>query len=459
MLDFNIPVKPELDHDFVPAFLWNREFRKRAANNRRDVSIAIERENDSVSRYDTFITADLNSELNLFYLERLIKFLIWSKGGWKILISGADDLVPKLQKIYSSSGEREFDCYVMGERIFRRRFEICAIQAEKMPLANEQEIRTGGHLDGCRIGFDLGGSDRKCAAIIDGECVFTEEVAWDPYFQADWKYHYEGIKDSIRRAAAKLPRVDAIGGSAAGTYINNQPRYASLFRGISDEDFSNHILVIFQDIAKEFDNAPIVVLNDGEVTALAGAVSFGKKSMLGLAMGTSEAIGYINAAGNLTDCANELAMAPIDYRKTGKIMDEWSKDFGVGANFLSQQAVGRLAAKAGFNFDSMPLPEQLKSVQEAMKLDHPGAAAIYRTIGAYLGYAVAHYCDFYDIENILLLGRASSGKGGEIIIDKAQELLSILLPDREITFLTPDEKFKRHGQAVVAASLPEIKRC
>ena len=199
---------------------------------------------------------------------------------------------------------------------------------------------------------------------------------------------------------------------------------------------------------------PFTVINDGEVTALAGAISMKRNALVGLAMGTSEAVGYVTPAGNLTDYLNELAFAPIDYREKDAPRDEWSGDCGVGANYLSQQAVGRLAPAAGFGFaKDMPLPEQLKAVQSAMAAGDERAAAIYRSIGVYLGYAAAHYADFYKVENLLLLGRVSSGQGGSIIIDGAKKVLEAEFPELSIDFLLPDETFKRHGQAVIAATL------
>jgi predicted NBD/HSP70 family sugar kinase len=116
--------------------------------------------------------------------------------------------------------------------------------------------------------------------------------------------------------------------------------------------------------------------------------------------------------------------------------------------------VGRLVKAAGFDFPAdTKLPEILKLVQKAMAENDSRAAAIYRTIGRYLGYALAHYADFYDLKNLLLLGRVSSGEGGSIIIEEAQKLLKEAFPELAIKFHLPDETFKRHGQAVIAATL------
>jgi predicted NBD/HSP70 family sugar kinase len=294
--------------------------------------------------------------------------------------------------------------------------------------------------------------------VIDGETVFTEEVTWDPYFEKDPEYHKAGIRDSLRRAAEKMPRVDAIGGSAAGVYVNNQPRAASLFRGVDQSLWAEHVIPIFDEIQKEY-NVPMQVANDGDVTALAGSIAMDSNGVLGIAMGTSEAVGYVNLDGNITDWLNELAFSPVDYRDDAPV-DEWSGDAGCGAQYFSQQAIGRLAPAAGFDFpENMPLPERLVKVQEKMAEDDVNAAKIYRTIGVYFGYGIAQYAEFYDIRLLLALGRVTSGKGGDLILKTAQEVLKEEFPElaETIEFRTPDEKFKRHGQAVIAASLPSIK--
>ncbi|MFA7230126.1 MAG: hypothetical protein WC071_02535 [Victivallaceae bacterium] len=455
-------VRPELDPEFVPAVLWNKNYRAQVAASGRAVEIvvALNRSNGTVSTYKTAIFPHESEyiALNIKYVERLIKFMLWMKGGYKVTIAGCAALADDIRKIYCKGGAREFDYNIMGMKIYGHPFEVVACSLENAPESHEIQIKLGGNMDGCRIGFDLGGSDRKCSAMVDGEVVHTEEVEWDPYFQKDPEYHKQGIRDSLRRAAEKMPRVDAIGGSAAGVYVNNQPRIASLFRGISEEDFKKHVVNIFDDIQKEY-NVPLIVANDGDVTALAGAMSMESNGVLGLSMGTSQAVGYVNLEGNITDWLNELAFAPIDYRDDAPA-DEWSGDIGCGVQYFSQQAVARLAPVAGLNFsEKMPFPERLVKVQELMAADDERAAKIYRTIGVCFGYAIAHYADFYDIKNLLILGRVTSGKGGDIILKVAEDVLKAEFPElaATITFRTPDEKFKRHGQAVVAASLPSLK--
>ncbi|MDI1343001.1 MAG: hypothetical protein PSV22_02715, partial [Pseudolabrys sp.] len=140
---------------------------------------------------------------------------------------------------------------------------------------------------------------------------------------------------------------------------------------------------------------------------------------------------------------------------------EWSGDRGCGVQYFSQQGVARLAPRAGLNFPvEMSLPEQLIAVQEAMGQGHLGARAIYDSIGVCFGYALAHYADYYDFRHLQLLGRVASGAGGEIILGQAAAVLRVEFPAlaEKIRLHTPDEKQKRHGQAVAAASLPVLRK-
>jgi len=451
--------RPVLDPEFVPAVLWNRAYRARAQADpgKRAVELALCRDDGTVFRLaDTLLSpGGENDALTLKYVERLFKLLLWQKGGNRLLMAGAPEVAAALGVIYSAGGARSFDWDFIGRKIFGSPISVVAVRHAELPAANQSTMTLGRNLDGCRIGFDLGGSDRKCAAVIDGKVVFSEEVVWDPYFQSDPAYHIEGIHDSLCRAAAHLPRVDAIGGSSAGVYINNEVCAASLFRGVSPQDFETSIRRIFFTLKERWHNVPFEVVNDGEVTALAGSMGLSANRVLGVAMGTSQAAGYVDAKGHITPWLNELAFTPVDFRDDAPV-DEWSGDRGCGALYFSQQAVARLAPLAGFDFGAMPFPEQLVKVQQAQEADDPRAAAIYETMGCYLGYAIAQYADTYDIASLLILGRVTSGEGGHIIINEAETVLAHEFPELQITLVVPDENTKRLGQAVAAASLPPL---
>lgn len=453
---------PPLDHNFQPAALWNAAYRKlvESESGSHDLHLILSREDGTTFCHKLRILPHESSNiaLNLRFVERTLKFLLWMKGGSLVQVAGSEEISSLLSSIYSKDGIRAFDRDLIGGKIFGQPIDVTPCLPENLPPQSEADVTLGRNLDGCRIGFDLGGSDRKAAALVDGEVVFSEEIAWDPYFQSDPNYHLEGIRDSLQRAAAHLPRVDAIGGSAAGIYINNEVRVASLFRGIREKEvFDSEVRPIFSRLQKEWGGIPFVVINDGEVTALAGSMSMNAHSVLGISMGTSLAVGYCTPTGEVTPWINELAFAPIDYREDGPV-DEWSGDGGCGVQYFSQQGVARLAPAAGLAFGGMPFPDQLVEVQKAMAEGHEGARQIYETIGVCFGYTIAHYAEFYDIENLLVLGRVTSGAGGEVILEKAAGVLEDEFPElcERIKMNTPDEQMKRHGQAVAAASLPAL---
>ncbi len=399
-----------------------------------------------------------NIGLNVRYLERLLKFLLWQKGGYRITIGGNPELAGCLRRIYAPGGARAFDHNFMGDLVYGHPMTIESAAFDAAPTERERAAPLGRHLDGCRIGFDLGASDRKCAAIAEGKVVFSEEVPWNPSKQADPQYHFDGINDSLKRAAAHLPRVDAIGGSAAGVYVANEVRVGSLYRSVPRDLFESRIRRLFFDLQKAWNGIPFDVVNDGEVTALAGSMALNDNAVLGIAMGSSLAAGYVTPQGTITTWLNELAFVPVDYRE-GAPVDEWSGDGGVGAQYFSQQAVGRLLAPAGIDLPAdMPLPVKLEHVQKLMAEGDARARKIYQTIGVFFGYTIATYADFYEVRNLLVLGRVMTGEGGDVILSEATKVLQSEFPEvaERIRFHIPDEKEKRHGQAIAAASLPAL---
>jgi predicted NBD/HSP70 family sugar kinase len=456
-------VTPVLDEAFRPAVLANRAFRALSAASGAPVAVevALEQADGSVFRFATPIlpAGHPQAEGNLLYLERWLKFLLWSRGGYRLHFSGPAPLATALQNHYRESVTGRFDAQIMGERVYERPFEVRLCRQEELPPEQAATRPLGRHWNGCRIGFDLGGSDRKVSAVIDGEPIFSKEVVWDPIPQPDPQYHLDQIQETLQRAAQHLPRVDGIGGSAAGIYVNNRVKVASLFRGVPAELFRRRVKDLFIELKQTWGGIPFEVVNDGEVTALAGSMAIGGNAVLGVALGTSTAGGYVTPEGNITSWLNELAFVPVDYQPKAAV-DEWSGDYGCGAKYFSQQCVGRLVKEAGIEVPPRcPLPEVLKHVQALMLQDDARARKIYQTVGTYLGYAVAHYADFYQFDHVLILGRVTSGPGGEIIVMGAREVLQTEFPElaERVALHLPGEKEKRHGQAIAAASLPVIE--
>ncbi|HRK35735.1 MAG TPA: ROK family protein [Candidatus Hydrogenedentes bacterium] len=449
---------PPLDPEFRPAVLANHAFLREVDESGAGVPLVLglERADGSISRFETQVYRDghSRSRANLEYAERLLKFLLWQRGGWRVYVGGPKSIAEHLAKCYSPTGPRAFDYQFMGQDVYERTFTIVSCEAAQVPAEKETTKPLGRHLDGCRIGFDLGASDRKVSAVVDGEAIFSEEVVWEPRKNSDPNYHYNEILTALKTAASKMPRVDAIGGSSAGVIINSRPMIASLFRSVPRERFGE-VHSIFQRLQKEF-GVPFEVVNDGEVTALAGSMSLEDNGVLGIALGSSEAGGYVTMDGNITGWLNELAFAPVDYSAEAPV-DEWSGDRGVGALYFSQQCVFRLAPKAGIELPAnVTDAEKLKFVQEKLEAGHPGALDIWRTMGIYMGYGIAHYADFYDLKHVLILGRCTSGRGGDLIVEGANRVLGSefqSLADR-IAVQLPDEKARRVGQSIAAASLP-----
>ncbi len=422
------------------------------------VDLAVEQADGSVFHFPKRILAADHpaAASNFAYLERLIKFLLWSRGGFRVYFNGPPELGAQLDRYYKETPTGKFDANIMGERIYERPFEV--VTTKSIPPARATTTPQGRHWEGCRIGFDLGASDRKAAAVKDGQTIFSEEVVWDPVPQKDPQWHFDQIMDSLKRAAEHLPRVDAIGGSSAGVYVNNRARVASLFRGVPAELFNTRVNALFFELKKAWGGIPFEVVNDGEVTALAGSMTLGKNSVLGIARGSSRAAGFVTPEGNLTSWLNELAFAPGD-NAPGAAVDEWSGDRGCGALYFSQQCLGRLLPAAGIEAPpGSPLPEKLKHVQKLMEKGDERSEKIYQTIGVCFGYAVAHFAEFYEFEHVLVLGRVTTGRGGDVILEQARHVLSVEFPELagRIAFHVPDEKDKRHGQAVAAASLPAL---
>ncbi len=449
---------PPLQDDFRPAVLANRAYQKEVGSAGVPLVIGLEREAGKLSRFETRVYPEdhPNAKANLQYTERIVKFLLWARGGCKVYAGGPRSIGVFLRNHYSTSGMGRFDATFMGQQVYEQPFMVEICEADQVPPSHEAGESLGGHLDGYRIGFDLGASDRKVSAVVDGKVIFTEEVIWEPRKQTDPEYHYREIMAALNSAIEKMGRVQAIGGSSAGIIINNRPMVGSLYRGIPEERFGE-VKNIFARIQDEL-KVPLVVINDGDVAALAGAMSLEENGVLGIALGSSQAAGYIDTNGHILGWLNELAFAPIDYNPDGPV-DEWSSDPGVGSQYLSQQCVFRLAPKAGITIpDNITDAEKLIFVQGMLAAGHEGAAKIWQTMGIALGYAIAHYADFYVMKHVLILGRCTSGEGGQLLVEGANSVLMAEFPDLadRIHVQLPDEKSRRVGQSIAAASLPVI---
>jgi predicted NBD/HSP70 family sugar kinase len=459
MLELISPkIIPPLDESFRPAVLANRNFQMLVKPVGAPLVIGLERSGGEFTRFETSVYPEghPNAEANFQYVERLVKFLLWQRGGFRVYIGGPRSIGEYISRWYAPEGRQKFDYHFMGQQVYERTFEVICCNADVVPAACETGKPLGRNLNGSRIGFDLGASDRKVSAVLNGKVVYSEEVVWEPRKQADPEYHYREIMSALKTAAGKLSRVDAIGGSSAGIFIDNRPMVASLFRGIPQERFGE-VKNLFLRIRDEL-GVPLEIINDGDVTALAGSMSLEDNGILGIALGSSEAAGYVDMQGHILGWLNELAFAPIDYSPSAPA-DEWSGDVGCGASYFSQQCVFRLAPKAGIEIPAgLTDADRLKFVQEKLESGHEGALKIWQSMGAYLGYGLAHYADFYEIKHVLILGRCTSGRGGDLLLEGAKQVLQAEFPElaQRVHIQLPDEKSRRVGQSIAAASLPVV---
>ncbi len=452
-------VTPPLDQEFRPAVLANHNFQRKVKPVGVRLVIGLERSDGEISRFETVVFPEGHPdfESNFFYTERIVKFLLWQRGGHTVYIGGPRRIGEYIRSVYACDGARKFDFQFMGEQVYEKEFSVVICAADEVPASRETGKLLGRTLKGCRIGFDLGASDRKVSAVVDGNPIYSEEVVWEPRKHTDPEYHHSEIMTALKTAASKMPHLDAIGGSSAGIYVDNRPMVASLFRGIPPEQFGE-IKNLFLHIREEM-GVPLEVINDGDVTALAGSMSIGDNGILGIALGSSEAAGYVNMEGHIMGWLNELAFAPVDYSSNAPVED-WSRDQGCGASYFSQQCVFRLAPKAGIEIPTdVTDAEKLKFVQNKLEAGDPGAQKIWESMGVYLGYGIAHYADFYDIKHVLILGRCTSGRGGDLLIKGVKDVFAAEFPEllEKIELHLPDEKIRRVGQSVAAASLPVLE--
>ena len=455
----NMKYRPQYDFDFLPIGLFFQAYRGLVAKASQPVTVglALERSRGSREVRQVEILGDDYRELNLMYLERLIKSLLWIRGGYRILFSGPDYVYQHISRDYRLGGPRSIDVEFL-ERTYQTGFSVEQVSPEAIGQPDNLNIPIGSFGGGCRIGFDAGGSTRKVAALMDDELVFSDVRPWLPKQATSIRYLQEEISSAINLARAHLPRVDALGISTAGIVIDNSIRVSSLIREIPPSEH-NQVKRLFYDIAAELGDVSLAVANDGEVTALAGALELAAGNLLGLTLGTSLGGGYVDDKNRLTDWLNELCFVPVDIHPRA-IVDEWSHDRGVGVSYFSQDAITKLARQAGIDLTDYATDSlKFRHVRQLLDQADPRAEIIFRDIGIYLGYTIPFYLEFYPARTILLLGGVMTGRGGDLILEQARQVLADEFPGiaGDIRLETFSDDRLAHGLAVVAAGLPAIE--
>ena len=163
-----LKVEAKLDRGFMPMALVCREMREATKENGQDIVIGVERNRGYTITYRTRIHPDGvgHDEENCAFVDRIAKTLLWVAGGYKIILAGSPVVGEYLKKTFAYGGTRDFDVRFM-ERVYEQPFVVETCALADAPAEKSAAAPIGRHLDGCRIGFDAGGSDRKVSAVIN----------------------------------------------------------------------------------------------------------------------------------------------------------------------------------------------------------------------------------------------------------------------------------------------------
>lgn len=433
-----------LDKDFKPIIDSFESFQRRA---KEPITLTIKRGEEVIFPFSMRISS--NFEKSYFYTKRLLLTLLWMVGGEEIFYTGSPLFYHYLEKRLETDEEILSSLHEM-EKIFNRSFSFKRV--EEVPQRKDKVNPFSGSFKGCRIGLDLGGSDRKVTVVKDNEVVYSEETLWSPKEQNDPQYHYLGMLDSLERAKKYLPHVDGIGISTAGIVANNELLFAALYAKVTEEKKQKEARPVFKNIMKEhFPNVPFQVENDGDVSAIGASALYHKNKVLGLALGTSFAAGYVKDS-SLNGWISELSKVPINVSKKARKHYILGIE-GSASEYLSQKGIVYLLENNGLSLQG-DLPHKLLQIQKLAEEGDPLVLKGYHDMGIYLGSDIRYLSLFYDIESVFLLGRVMSGKGGEILLQTASDYLK--KKKMQIDLFSADEDFKRLGQSYIAASLPNI---
>jgi len=474
-------IVPPLDPKFAPLVLAKRKYLEATKDCADKLDWALPR-TDGCGRYTLPVFPDGHKDARAsgYLAGVLIQEMIWQRSGSSLILCGPPKMCAAIKKMFSVGGMYDFEVTSMPNVCGTPEtpFEVNIVETvAELPVSKDTPQVCGKDATGCRLAFDLGKSDIKTVAVQDNKVLDSAETEWD-VTNPDPDYHFDAILAAMKKTAKKLPKIEAIGGSATGTVgANNEATWCDIFPNVPPDVYKEKVLHMFSRLAKEMaGDVPLKVINDGEVTALAAYQKIKAGNILGISMGSSEGAGYANADGNLLGWISELCYVRLDLNPNAPT-DPWTKGQHTGCShvYLGQRGVTRFAGKAGLDVSkemNYPHPDMctmkhdihaqcLKKVQEAMKdpAKEPEARKIYETVGVYLGYALAQYMEFYAIDHVMILGRVSKGVGGDLMMDMAKKVLQEDFPDLKVPqFHTADDHFKAVGQCIAAAALPELKR-
>jgi len=472
-------VPAPLDPNFAPVILGKKKYLAAAAGCADKLEWALPRA-DGCGRgaIPVFPEGSEDAEASVYLAGILIQEMLWQRSGSALLLAGPPAMCEAVAADFREGGRYEFEIKSMPNVCGTPQspFNVSIVSVGDLPENKDTPQVCGKDASGCRLAFDLGKSDIKVVAVKDNEVVYSKETEWD-VTNPDPQYHFDAIIAAMKLGKDALPQIDAIGGSATGTVSGaNEATWCDIFPNVPPDVYKEKVVDIFVRIAKELaGDVPLKVINDGEVTALAAVQKISKGNVMGISMGSSEGGGYANEDGNLMGWINELCYIKLDLNPDAPT-DPWTKGAhtGVSHMYLGQRGATKLAPAAGVDVpdnQKYPHPEMctikhenhaqaLKKIQSAMAdpAKEPQTRLLYETVGVYLGYGLAQYCEFYKIDHVMILGRVSKGAGGDLMLAVAKKVLETEFPEYAgIQFHTADDHFKAVGQCIAAAALPEIK--
>lgn len=492
-------IVPPLEPGFLPVSLGDMCFERAAIESGSGfrVGIGYERENDLVARENTWILPrdHPNAYENAEYLIDRMNAGIVHNGCHTLWLSCPDDLATRIYREFSSSGPKRWVVQELSAASYDKPFEIKRVGFTDMPPQNEASAALSGGKEGYRIGFDLGASDRKVTAFIEGECVFQSITPWEPSGFTDPMEHYRCLATELDKAEEKLGgRVDSIGGSSAGVWVNNRLKIGSIAKGVvkgksghekkAAMEYFNQCFV--DNIARRYHVEPVII-NDGNVTALAGYHALpDATNVIGIALGSDEA-GGAAYRGAMDTKLYEWAFWRVD-RALDAPMYPWTPDMppigqGLGGMYFSQKAYDRLYPAAGIAIGEIggadaTIADRLKGLLHLVEIGDERAIQIPQTIGVELGYSIIPYVNACrhvshgrDVSHVMVLGRCMKGNAGNIIREEAENVLraefgrsynfQVINPESEaFVRLVGAQKardFTELGQAGAAAFTPQTR--
>jgi hypothetical protein len=149
-------VQPPLDENFRPAILTNQNFQREVESIGVRLMFGLERSTSEFSRFETKIYPDghPNFDANYQYIERIVKFLLWQRGGHTLYVGDSHKIAEYLRKTYSADGTKSFDYKFMGEQVYEKDFSVIACDVDVVPASHET-----GHCT--QVGHRIGLSRRS----------------------------------------------------------------------------------------------------------------------------------------------------------------------------------------------------------------------------------------------------------------------------------------------------------